>query len=119
MMKQKINGYVYDTEKSTIVKRYDYGDWMLLRTKTGRYFGYSFEYKRFVPLTESYVKAIDDFNEKSGAAHMAWQKFITFRKTSRGICVGFTAGKPNEIAELNRNVKKAGSPYYCKIDLEC
>lgn len=63
---------------------------------------------------ETYPEQVQRFNAASGRRYSVGLHFLTFRRTSRGILVGWTIGKPEEIRELRRAVAMAGEPYYCK-----
>lgn len=80
-----------------------------------KYFKALRQYER---LSERTVKNYDDkvaeFNKASGASYDPQVHFITFKNTSKGILVGFTVGKYNEVRELYKNIEKAGAPYYHK-----
>ena len=64
---------------------------------------------------QKYVKDVEDFNKASGACYSADVHFLTFRKTSSGVLVGYTCGKAHEVYELVADVAKAGAPYYTKL----
>lgn len=69
------------------------------------------EFKRM----SSYEKKVMQFNIYSGMHYSCGVRFLTFRCTKNGILVGYTCGKPEEIAALRDAVGKAGEPYYCKF----
>lgn len=61
---------------------------------------------------DSYARRVAKFNMRSGSRFSADVHFLKFRVTRRGILVGFTLGKPYEIAMLRHAVERAGAPYY-------
>lgn len=61
---------------------------------------------------KNYEQQVEDFNKAANTSYIASIRFLKFRKTSKGIKVGFTLGKPNEINNLRRDVANAGNPYY-------
>ena len=63
---------------------------------------------------ETYRQYCEAFNQAAGAAYIPEIHFLTFRKTKKGILVGYTVGKRAEVRELRGNVIKAGEPYYMK-----
>ena len=71
-------------------------------------------------MKKTYEQMVDDFNKAvtNGTHYMAETHFLTFRRTKKGIKVGYTCGKPQEISELWRNVKNAADKgYYCTFGL--
>lgn len=63
---------------------------------------------------ETYPEQVQRFNKAAGSHFAPGVRFLTLRRTCRGILVGWTIGKPEEIRELRRAVAMAGAPYYCK-----
>ena len=66
-------------------------------------------------MTTDYEDKVEDFNKAANASYICRVKFLKIRKTSKGLKVGFTCGKPHEIAQLRMDVKAAGRPYYCNF----
>lgn len=63
-------------------------------------------------MKESYEEKVEAFNRASGARYIAEVHFLTFRKTRKGIKVGYTLAKTHEIHALREAVENAGTPYY-------
>ena len=63
----------------------------------------------------NYRNRVEAFNQASGSSYLVAVHFLRIRKTSRGIKIGFSLGKPEEINCLRSNVAKAGAPYYCNF----
>lgn len=63
-------------------------------------------------MKESYEQKVSSFNHASGAKYLPEVHFLTFRRTRKGIKVGYTLGRSHEIAELRAYVNLAGEPYY-------
>jgi len=63
-------------------------------------------------MTRLYKKRVADFNAAANSTYIDYINFLTFRKTKKGIKVGYTLGKPQEITTLCVDVQRAGSPYY-------
>ena len=80
------------------------GTWLIFRDEEARNFY----------LDGEYAEEVANFNLACGANYMADIHFLTFKKTSKGILVGYTCGKKQEIDELRVNVEKANG-YYCKF----
>ena len=67
-------------------------------------------------MKKTYAEWLNDFNEACGEKYIESVHFPTFRRTKKGILVGYTCGKQYEINELRRDVAKASSKgYYCKF----
>jgi len=63
-------------------------------------------------MKESYEQKVATFNQAAGARYSAEVRFLTFRRTRKGIKVGYTLAKRHEIADLQAYVMRAGEPYY-------
>jgi len=64
---------------------------------------------------KEYEKRLKAFNKACGASYISQVNFVILRKTTKGIKIGFSLGKPYEIAKLRADVEKAGKPYYCNF----
>ena len=98
------DGSYYNSQ--AFIGKYDRKD----DTCTGRNIWIRLEFEH----EETYPEQVQHFNAASGTHYAPGVRFLKFRRTSRGVLVGWTAGRPEEVRQLRADVERAGEPYYCK-----